>query len=42
MVRFTWRRDISKKAKIMVSALRRMYLLVVLTRVYAEESEVPQ
>ena len=42
MVRFTWRRDINKKAKIMVSTLCRMSLPVVFTRVCAEESKVPQ
>ena len=41
MVRFTWRRDINKKAKIMVSAI------VILscrapTRDYSEESEISQ
>ena len=41
MVRFTWRRDINKKAKIMVSALV-MLSCRTPTRDYSEESEISQ
>jgi hypothetical protein len=42
MVRFTWRRDINKKAKIMVNAPCHVFSLVLFTRDYVEESEIPE
>jgi hypothetical protein len=42
MVRFTWRRDINKKAKILVSAPCPMFWSVVPTGDYAEKSEIPE
>ena len=41
MVRFTWRRDINKKAKIMVSALV-IFSCHIPTWDYAEESKISQ
>ena len=42
MVRFTWRRDINKKAKIMVNSHCHGFLRVLFTGTYSEESEIPE